>query len=71
MYNTVSQLYNGLLGICFNKNNELSDPKRNKINHKYEPKKVSFKTYNYDSGLKMKNRLIQQEKVIKKNPQIL
>ena len=48
MYNTVSQLYNGLLGICFDKNNELSDPKRNKINHKYEPKKVSFKTYNYD-----------------------
>ena len=37
MYDKVSDSYNDLLAIYFNEYNELSDPKRNKVKHKYNP----------------------------------
>ena len=67
VYNTASELYNDLLEIYFDEYYELSDAKRDKMKCKYDPKKLFLETYNYWSGLKIKNRLIQQEKVLKKN----
>ena len=48
MYNTASQLYNNLLGIYLDKYYELSDAKRNKMKHKYDPKKLFLETYSYN-----------------------
>ena len=68
MYNTASELYTDLLGIYFDENYELLDAKENKMKHKYDPKKLCLEKHILIiSGLKMKNNLLQQEKVIKKN----
>ena len=48
MYITTSELYNGFFGIFLDKYYELSDAKRNKIKHKYNPKKIFLETFNYD-----------------------
>ena len=77
MYNTALELYNYFIGICFDEYYELQDVKRRKnkcdliINDRCEPKhdpdKLFFKTYNYDAGLKIKNRLIKENWQTKKN----
>ena len=48
VYDNASDLYNDFLGIYFNEYNEILDAKRNKMKHKYEPKKLFLETYNYD-----------------------
>ena len=66
MYKTASELYNDFLGIYFNEYNELSDAKRNKMKDKNKPSNLFLETYNIMTGVKMKNRLTQQDKVINK-----
>ena len=48
VYDNASDLYNNFLAIYFNEYNEILDAKRNKMKHKYEPKKLFLETYNYD-----------------------
>ena len=48
VYNKASELYNDFLGICFGEYYELADDKRDKVKHKYYPKKLFLKTCNYD-----------------------
>ena len=45
----------------------LSDAKKRKLGNLYGPVYLFLETYNYVSGLEMKNQLIQEGKVIKKN----
>ena len=67
MYDTTSELYNDFLGIYFDKYNKLPDANRNKIEPKYDPNNLFLGAYNYDKWFEMKNQLIKQGKVIKKN----
>ena len=47
VYDNASDLYNNFLAIYFNEYNEILDAKRNKMKHKYEPRKLFLETYNY------------------------
>ena len=62
-----SELYNNSLGIYYDEYNELSDNERNKIVLNINLRNYFWKNLIMIAGLKMQNRLIQQEKVIKKN----
>ena len=59
-----------ILEIYFNQFMALSDAKKRKLGNLYGPVYLFLETYNYVSGLEMKNQLIQEGKVIKKNLQI-
>ena len=50
-YDTVSGLYNDLLGIHFDEYYDLSDAERKKSKHEYKPKMLFLKLYNYDKWL--------------------
>ena len=65
--NTASELYNNLLEIYFDEYYELSDAKRNKMKNNVILKSHFLKHIIMMTGLKMKNQLIQQGKIIKKN----
>ena len=61
VHDNASELYNDYLGIYFDEYNALP----NALDNKYNLVNLFFEIYNYDVWLK--NRLIQQGKVIKKN----
>ena len=62
MYDTISELYNDLLGTYFDEYNELSDHKRNKIDPKYKLEELFLKKIIIMYDQKMKGK-----QLIKKN----
>ena len=47
VYDVASQWYNELLGIYLEEYEELSDPKIEKIDPKYDPNNLTFDTFDY------------------------
>ena len=47
MYYTASKLYNDLLETYFDEYYDLSDAEREKMEHKYQPKKLFFKSHRF------------------------
>ena len=61
MYDTISELYNDLLGTYFDEYNELSNHKRNKIDPKYKLEELFLKKIIIVCDQKMKrNQLIKK-----------
>ena len=61
MYDTISELYNDLLGTYFDEYNELSNHKRNKIDPKYKLKELFLTKIIIVCDQKMKrNQLIKK-----------
>ena len=51
MYDTASELYNVLLETYFDEYCDLSDAERRKVEHKYKPKSLLLKPYDYNVWL--------------------
>ena len=62
MYDTASELYIELQETYFDECNKLFDAKRKNIELKYDPVNLFLKDIIMNTGLKMNNWLIQQEK---------
>ena len=52
MYDTVSKLYNEVLGTYFDEWYDLSDAKRSKVDYKYDPINLTPDPYDYEECYK-------------------
>ena len=66
MYDKASDLYNDFLAIYFNECNELTDARRNKMEHKYDPAKLFLEKYNYEVWFENKEFTDKEESTDKK-----